>query len=117
MFMKLTAPLRSAASIALLFASALFGLAAVGPAPLPFKPDLVVAADGSGDFTTIQAALQSIPRDSTERRVVLIKNGLYAEKIRIDAANVTLRGESREGTRIEFAQGATEFRTTSGRRS
>ncbi len=82
---------------------------AATPAPLPVPPDLVVAADGSGDFRTIQAALESIPRDNRERRIILVQDGVYAEKIRVDAPFVTLRGASRTGTRIEFAQGADEF--------
>lgn len=68
------------------------------------KPDLIVAADGSGDFKTIQAAVASIPKTNTERMVVFIKDGTYHEKIRVDASFVTLRGQSRKGTRIEFPQ-------------
>lgn len=68
------------------------------------KPDLIVAADGSGDFKTIQAAVASIPKTNTERMVVFIKDGTYKEKIRVDASFVTLRGQSRKGTRIEFPQ-------------
>jgi pectinesterase len=67
-------------------------------------PDLTVAADGTGDFRTIQAAVASIPTTNTERIVVFIKDGIYKEKIRVDASFVTLRGESRKGTRIEFPQ-------------
>ena len=47
------------------------------------KPDLVVAADGSGDFKTVQAAVQSIPETNSERFVILIKNGIYREKVRV----------------------------------
>ena len=68
------------------------------------KPDLVVAADGSGDFKTIQAAVASISKTNRERIVIFIKDGVYKEKIRVDASFVTLRGESRKGTRIEFPQ-------------
>jgi pectinesterase len=71
--------------------------------PLP-RPDIVVAADGSGDFKTIQAAVASISSTNRERTVVFIKDGVYREKIRVDAAFVTLRGQSRKGTRIEFTQ-------------
>jgi len=72
-------------------------------ADLP-KPDVVVAADGTGDFKTIQAAVESIPPTNRDRIVVFIKDGTYREKIRIDASFLTLRGQSRKGTRIEFAQ-------------
>ncbi|MFO1489158.1 MAG: pectinesterase family protein [Verrucomicrobiota bacterium] len=68
------------------------------------QPDLVVAADGSGNFKTIQAALESIPATNHERVVVFVKDGVYREKLRVDASFVTLRGESRKGTRIEFPQ-------------
>lgn len=76
---------------------------------LPFTPDLTVALDGSGDFKTVQAALASLPADNRERIVILIKDGTYHEKIRIDAPYVTLRGQSRTGTRIEFPQGREDF--------
>ena len=72
-------------------------------ADLP-KPDVVVAADGTGDFKTIQAAVESIPSTNRDRIVVFIKDGTYREKIRIDASFLTLRGQSRKETRIEFAQ-------------
>lgn len=77
--------------------------------PAAWTADLTVAADGSGDFRTIQAALDSIPKTNRERRVIFIRDGTYAEKIRIAAPFVTLRGESRERTRIEFAQGSNEY--------
>ena len=77
-------------------------------ADLP-KPDIVVAADGSGDFKIIQAAVASIPANNRERVVVAIKNGTYREKIRVDASFVTLRGQSRNGTRIEFPQLKDDF--------
>ncbi len=73
------------------------------------KPDIVVAADGSGSFKTIQAAVESISATNHERMVILIKDGVYNEKVRVDASFVTLRGQSRNGTRIEFPQGDDEF--------
>ena len=45
-------------------------------APLPVKPDMVVAQDGSGDFTSVHAAVQSIPKDNHERKIILITEGL-----------------------------------------
>jgi pectinesterase len=73
------------------------------------QPDLTVASDGSGNFKTIQQALDSIPHDNRQRTIVFIKDGVYHEKVRIDSDFVTLRGESRQGTRVEFAQGTDEF--------
>jgi pectinesterase len=79
-------------------------LAAAQTIPPDITPDITVAADGSGDFESVNAAVASIPRDSRRRTVIFIKDGVYREKVRIDAACVTLRGQSRAGTRIEFAQ-------------
>jgi pectinesterase len=77
---------------------------------LRLPPDMTIAADGSGDFKTIQAALDSVPRNNRQRLILLIKDGVYREKIRIDAPFITLRGQSRADTRIEFPQGAAESR-------
>ncbi len=73
--------------------------AAVG-APLPFKPDITVASDGSGGFASVQAAVDSIPKDNTERKIIFIKNGTYTEKLRIERSFVTLLGEDRAKTRL-----------------
>ncbi len=73
------------------------------------KPDITVAADGSGDFKTVQEAVNSIPRDNRQRMIIEIKDGVYHEKVRIDPNFITLRGQNRATTRIEFAQGMDEF--------
>jgi pectinesterase len=74
------------------------------------KPDIVVAADGSGQFRSVQAALASLPQTNRERMVVFVKDGTYHEKVKVDASFVTLRGQSRKGTRIEFAQLEDDFK-------
>jgi len=92
---------------AILFALLLPACSRFG-ADLP-KPDIVVAGDGTGDFKTIQAAVESIPPKNRERVIMLIKDGTYQEKIRVDASFITLRGQSRKGTRIEFPQLQDDF--------
>ena len=77
-------------------------------APLPVAPDLVVAADGSGDFKSIHEAVQSIPRANRERKIIFVKEGVYLEQVRVDAACITLRGESRMETRLEFSRANTD---------
>lgn len=88
------------------------GLAAAAPtsavAPLPVAPDLVVAADGTGDFRSIHEAVQSIAPENRERRIIFVKDGVYPEQVRVDAAFITLRGESRAGTRLEFSHAHSE---------
>lgn len=80
--------------------------AAVASAPSPtasslnIKPDLTVAQDGSGDFSSVQAAVDSLPRDNAERRIIFIKNGTYTEHLRIERSFVSLLGEDRAKTRL-----------------
>jgi pectinesterase len=62
------------------------------PAPI------VVAPDGSGQFKTIQAAIDSIPDNNAEWRLVLIKPGTYRERLLINERKtfIILRGEDKE---------------------
>ena len=68
------------------------------------RADITVAADGSGDFRTIQAALDSIPPGNATHKLVLVRNGVYREKLFVNAGHLSLVGEDRERTRIEFAE-------------
>lgn len=72
----------------------------------------LVASDGSGEFKTIQAAVDSIPANNRERIVVLVKNGTYPEQVRIRNSYITLRGEDRKKTQIaaEVNTGACEIK-------
>ena len=70
---------------------------------------IVVAKDGSGDFTTISQAIEALPMFNYERVVIFIKNGVYNEKLRITRDYVTLRGESRDSTIIEYSQLRTDW--------
>jgi pectin methylesterase-like acyl-CoA thioesterase len=65
----------------------------------PADPDqLLVAADGSGDFLTVQGAVNAIPANNLTPRVINIRNGDYNELVNIATRhNVLFRGESREG--------------------
>jgi len=65
--------------------------------------DLTVAADGSGDFKTVQAAVNAVPAGNRERVVIFIKNGTYPEQVRIHNSFLTLRGEDQKKTRIVAA--------------
>ena len=45
--------------------------------------DLVVASDGSGDYTTVQAAIDAAPEHGVAPYLIFIKNGVYDELIDI----------------------------------
>lgn len=65
---------------------------------------LVVAPDGSGNFTTVQAAIDGIPGFNRKRVIVYIKEGVYYEKLIIpsDKAMVTFIGEDKDSTILDF---------------
>ncbi len=79
----------------------LLGLSQLSPArALP----ITVAADGSGDFRTIQAAINSLPGQAAAPRLVFIKNGTYREKVSIDQKNnIILRGQSETGVVLTYS--------------
>jgi pectinesterase len=83
--------------------------------PLPVTPDLVVAADGTGDFKSIHEAVQSIARENREPRIIIVKDGVYVEQVHVDAPFITLRGESRARTRLEFSPANSERMPARGR--
>jgi len=65
---------------------------------------IVVDQEGNGDFTTLTAAINSLPMYNYERTTIFIKNGVYEEKILIEQDNVTLEGEERGRTIIQYNQ-------------
>lgn len=72
-----------------------FSTKAAGPAASAKR--VVVAADGSGDFSTLQGALDYLPDAPTRRTTIFIRNGRYEEIVYFSGkSNITLRGESRE---------------------
>lgn len=68
------------------------------------KNFLIVAKDGTGDYATIQDALNSILQNHKDYFTVFIKDGIYNEKIFIEQSNIIICGESRENVIIEFAE-------------
>lgn len=62
------------------------------------------AGDGSGDFLTSKAALDAVPDGNGNNVTIFIEAGTYAEKVYITKSHVTLLGESRDSTRILFAE-------------
>lgn len=59
---------------------------------------IVVAPDGSGQFKTVQAAIDSIPDNNAEWRLIVIKPGTYRERVVINERKtfIILRGEDKE---------------------
>jgi pectinesterase len=67
-----------------------------------FGLKLIVAADGSGNFTTLRAALESLPAQPSCATIIKIKAGIYREKIKIDRPRITLIGADAATTIITW---------------
>jgi pectin methylesterase-like acyl-CoA thioesterase len=86
----------------LLFFLSLF--VAINSFAAPFR--FVVATDGSGDYTSVQTAINACP--DNERSIIFIKNGLYYGQISIGtkatASNkiISLVGESRDSVILTY---------------
>ena len=64
---------------------------------------VVVAADGSGDFNTIQGAVDFVPADPQKRVTIFIKDGSYEEIVFFrDKADITFRGEDRDKVQVSY---------------
>src|SRR6201991_2613347 len=66
----------------------------------PAPKRIVVAADGSGDYKTVQAAFDAVPLWNKKPVVIYVKQGIYREKLHLDSGKnfVRLVGESRFNT-------------------
>jgi len=69
----------------------------VGVAAGQAKPVVVVAADGSGNYATVQAAVDAAP---VQGEVVRIKPGVYREKLAIAKNGVELRGMGKSPSEV-----------------
>ncbi|MBI4902909.1 MAG: immunoglobulin domain-containing protein [Acidobacteria bacterium] len=68
----------------------------------------VVAADGNGDFCTLQAAIDFAPAGLTQPYVISVKPGVYREIIYVPSSKpfLVIRGEDRDNTIIQYANNA-----------
>lgn len=71
--------------------------------------DITVAQDGSGDFSSLTAAINALPMYPYQRMIIYVKNGIYDEKIRVNQDNITIWGENRDCTIIQYSQLRTDW--------
>jgi pectinesterase len=66
--------------------------------------DIIVAKDGSGNYATMQAAINAVPDNGTDRTFVYVKKGVYNEKVTIPATkiNLSLIGQDSSNTIISY---------------
>ncbi|MDR0988382.1 MAG: GDSL-type esterase/lipase family protein [Prevotellaceae bacterium] len=65
--------------------------------------DLVVAKDGSGDFFTVQEAINAVPDFRKEHRTtILIRPGVYKEKLIVPASKINLSLIGQQGAVLSY---------------
>ncbi|KAL8122755.1 pectinesterase-like [Apium graveolens] len=77
-------------------------------------PDVVVAADGSGNFKTVSEAVAAAPQGSSKRYVIRIKAGVYRETVEVPKKkkNIMFLGDGRSNTIITASQNVQDGSTT-----
>lgn len=68
------------------------------------KYDFIVAKDCSGNFTTIQEAIDSCRDYAEHKYTIYVKNGVYVEKIVVPAwkTNICIKGENADRTILRY---------------
>ncbi len=77
----------------------------------PLKPDVTVAADGSGQYTSLQEAISAAPMKTdpaAPRWVIFVKAGTYNERVYVqrERGNIHVIGEDGEKTVVAYNQQA-----------
>ncbi|PIM98666.1 Pectinesterase [Handroanthus impetiginosus] len=78
------------------------------------RADVTVAADGSGNYRTVSAAVAAAPERSSRRYVIRIKAGVYRENVEIPRrkTNLMFVGDGRTTTIITASRNVVDGSTT-----
>ncbi|MBW8684678.1 pectinesterase family protein [Chitinophaga rhizophila] len=78
--------------------------------------NIVVAKDGSGNYSSVQQAFNAVPNNSSSRTVIFIKNGVYKEVLTLESGkkNVTVIGESVNGVKLTYDNYASKINPATG---
>ncbi len=77
---------------------------------------LTVAQDGTGDYSDIQAAIDAVQANNTERVEIFIKKGIYKQVVTVPVNKpfISMIGESAEDTVVTYDNYAGRERPTGG---
>ncbi|KAH1066318.1 hypothetical protein J1N35_031305 [Gossypium stocksii] len=77
-------------------------------------PNVVVAADGSGNFKTVSEAVAKAPEKSSKRYIIRIKAGVYRENVEVPKkkSNIMFIGDGRTKTIITGSRNVVDGSTT-----
>jgi hypothetical protein len=75
-----------------------------GHGPRSGARQLLVSADGSGDFNTVQGAIDFVPERHPGRVTIFVKNGDYEELVYFrNKSDITVVGADRDKVRVHYA--------------
>lgn len=78
--------------------------------PVAVSPARVIVVsqdeEGGGDFSTIQAAVDSISTNNTSRIVIYVAAGTYRERVNINKPYISLVGAGKNNTKIVYDLGS-----------
>ena len=85
--------------------SGVAGAASAHAGPGHDRPDATVSADGRGDFTSVQAAIDAAPAGATEPWVIAVRPGEYRELVKVPATKpfLTLVGTGHRAQDVVIA--------------
>ena len=65
---------------------------------------LVVAANGTGNYKTVQEAINAVPDNNDKVTIIFIKKGIYKEKLNVPPSkhNIKMIGEDRDSTILTY---------------
>src|SRR4030095_1701382 len=65
---------------------------------------IIVAQDGSGQYKTVQAAFNAVPKGNSKPITIYVKKGIYKERLILDSGKnfVTLIGEDKSTTLLTY---------------
>ncbi len=63
----------------------------------------IIAKDGSGDFTSLQAAIDAIPGGGRAPTILLLRMDEYRERVVVNKDNVRIVGEARDRTVLTYS--------------
>ncbi|XP_031252521.1 pectinesterase-like [Pistacia vera] len=77
-------------------------------------PNVVVAADGSGNYKTVSAAVAAAPEGGSKRYIIKIKAGVYRENVEVPKKkkNIMFIGDGRKNTIITASRNVVDGSTT-----
>ncbi|CAN8269348.1 unnamed protein product [Cochlearia groenlandica] len=80
------------------------------------KPNVTVAADGSGDVTTVNEAVEKVPKKGKTMFVIYVKSGTYVENVVMDKSkwNVMIYGDGKAKTIISGSKNFVDGTPTYG---